>query len=214
MGISTSKQKTKSSETLAPTTFSQPYIESAAATLKPGYDESLAASREYQPGLLAASKYYGDALGGKFLESGPAFEESPYLEGVIGSTNADITDAVNAQFMPRFGSGYHAKTLARAIGENENNLRYGDAVRRDSLKQDAYARERGYQDSAGGKMAGIATTATTLPMIPAQGYSDAVSSLLGRYLKSDGTSETKSKRSLLDYIASAAQSAAMAFGGG
>ena len=177
------KVKSKSSETIAPSAYAQPYIDSAAQTLKPAYEESLATSKQFQPGLLAASNFYGDTLGGKFLDG------NPHLQGVIDSSNRDITDAVNSNFMGRFGSGYHTNALVRGLGENENRLRYGD-----------YAQERQYQNDAGRNMAGIATTATALPMLPAQGYADGIAGLLGKYLTSNGPQTTKKSGGLLGSV--------------
>jgi hypothetical protein len=214
MGLSSKKTKTTSSQTTAPSTFAQPYVTQAADTLKPGYEESLNAARQFQPGLLNAANFYGDTMGGKYLESGPAFEESPYLQGTIDSTNRDISDSINSTFMDRFGSGYHTKTLARGLAENENNLRYGDAVRRDGLRQDAYARERGYQNQAGQNIAGVATAGTVLPTIPGQTYAQNVSGLLGRYLNADGTQTTKQSGGFLGDLLLAAAAGAGSFARG
>lgn len=177
------KVKSKSTETIAPSAYAQPHIDSAAATLKPAYEESLATSKQFQPGLLAASNFYGDTLAGKYLDG------NPHLQGVIDSSNRDITDSVNSNFNSRFGSGYHTNALVRGLGENEGRLRYGD-----------YAQERAYQNDAGRNMAGIATTATALPMLPAQGYADGISGLLGRYLTSNGTQTTKKSGGLLGSV--------------
>lgn len=174
MGLSSKKVKTKTNETIAPSAYAQPHIDSAAATLKPGYDESLAVAKSYQPQLSGVADYYGDVLGGEYLDG------NPHLQGMIDSSNRDITDSVNSTFMPRFGSGYHAKALAQQLGDNETRMRFGN-----------YNTERGYQNDAGRNIAGLATTATALPLMPGQGYSDSVSALLGRYMTSNGTSETK-----------------------
>lgn len=170
------KKKTQTStQTVAPSSFAQPYISDAASTMRPAYDEGMATQRQFQPGLLAAGNFYSDTLSGKYLDG------NPYLEGIIDSSNSDITDAVNGSFNSRFGSGYHAKALAREIGENSNRLRYGN-----------YASERGYQDSAGRNLAGIATTATALPSIPSETYSSGVGGLLGQYVTQDGKVVQKS----------------------
>lgn len=191
MGLSSKKQKSKSTETIAPSSFAQPFVTDAAQTLKPAYDESSAVAREYQPHLSGAADYYGDVMGGDYLGEG-----NPYLDDIVQSSNADITDSVNSQFMPRFGSGYHAKTLARTLGENESKLRFGN-----------YAMERGYQNDAGRNLAGIATTATALPMIPSQGYTQGAGGLLGRYVTGTGQSETKQSGGLLGDLLGAALAA-------
>lgn len=132
--------------------------------------------RQFQPRLMSAAGYYGDVQSGKYLDG------NPYLDEIVANSNADITDSVNQAFMPRFGSGYHAKALAKQLGANEANLRYGN-----------YATERGYQDAAGRNMAGLATVATALPSIPSSTYAQNVGGLLGRYntATSSGTETTK-----------------------
>lgn len=150
-------------------------------------------AKTFQPGLLAASQYYGDEMGGKYLDHG-----NPYLDQIVHDSNADITDTVNQQFNSRFGSGYHAKALAQQLGRNEAALRYGN-----------YDTERGRQDAAGGRLAGIATTATALPMIPAQGYSQGVGGLLGRYMNQSGTETQKQSGSLMDVIGMGLQAASL-----
>lgn len=178
MGKKKSKTVTRgtTTETVGPNAAYQPYIDRTAATFQPAYEQSRGVMERYLPQVDRAAGYFGDVMGGKYLKEG-----NPYLEGVIGSTNRDISDSVNSQFMDRFGSGYHTKTLANAIAENENRLRYGD-----------YATERGYQDNAARAIPGVAATATALPLIPAQGYADMTSGLLGRYLTSNGTSNSTS----------------------
>lgn len=174
MGLSSKKTKTKSQETIAPNAAYAPQIDAAAATLKPAYDESLAVSKQFQPGLLSASQFYGDTLDGKYLDG------NPYVDGMIEQGDREITDQVNSQFNSRFGSGYHTNALTRGLADNRTRLRFGN-----------YERERGYQNDAGRNLAGIATTATALPMVPAQGYADAISGLLGRYMTSNGQSTSK-----------------------
>jgi hypothetical protein len=184
MGISGGKKTTTTSkETVGPSAYAQPYIDAAGRTLGPAYEQSRSVMERYLPQVDSAAGYFGDVMGGKYLSG------NPHLQGVIDSSNADITDSVNQAFMPRFGSGYHAKTLTRALGENEGRLRYGD-----------YASERGYQDQAARAIPGVAATATALPMIPAQGYADATSGLLGRYMTSNGTQTQKQSGGLLSTI--------------
>lgn len=201
MGLSSKKQTTKSNETstVAPSTYARPYIDQAAQTFKPAYDEGMAIQKQFQPGLTSAFNYYGDVQDGKFLDG------NPHLEGMIDASNENITEAVNQQFMPRFGSGYHAKALAKQLGQNETAMRYGN-----------YATERGYQDAAGGRMAGIATTATALPSIPSTTYAQNVGGLMGRYNTATGSGTSTSKQSggfLGDLLLAMAANAGK-FGGG
>ena len=181
MGLSSKKVKTTSNQTatVAPSTYAQPYIDDAAQTFKPAYDQGMAIQQQYQPGLLSAAQYYGDTMGGKYLD-----QQNPYLDDIVANSNADITEAVNQQFMPRFGSGYHAKALAKQLGANEAALRYGN-----------YATERGYQDAAGRNLAGISTIATALPSIPSSTYANNVGGLLGRYNTTTGSGTQTTKQS-------------------
>ncbi len=172
-----SKSKTK------PTKFAEPYITAAGQAQGPAFEESSAIGKQYQPRLDQASGLLGSVIGGDYLRSGPAFEQSPYLEGYIQDSNRDITDSVNGNFMNRFGSGYHTNALVDRLSDNEERLRYGDSVRRDGLMQDSYARERGYQMGAVGDQAGLAQTATSLPQLAAGNYADAVGGLFGQYNK-------------------------------
>lgn len=134
--------------------------------------------RQFQPGLTGAFNYYGDVQDGKYLDG------NPHLEGMIDASNENITEQVNQSFMPRFGSGYHAKALAKQLGQNETALRYGN-----------YATERGYQDQAGRNMAGLATIATALPSIPSSTYAQNVGGLLGRYNTTTGSGTQTTKQS-------------------
>ena len=173
MGLSSKKTKTTSQETVGPNAAYAPQINDAAATLRPAYDESLAVSKQFQPGLLAASQYYGDTLGGKYLDG------NPYVDGMIEQGDREITDQVNGQFNSRFGSGYHAKALTRGLADNRTRLRFGN-----------YENERGYQNEAGRNLAGVGTTATALAGLPAEQYAQNVNGLLGRYMTSNGKSST------------------------
>ena len=181
MSLSKSKTSTK------PNKYSEPYITAAGQAQGPAFEESSAIGKQYQPRLDQASGLLGSVIGGDYLRSGPAFEQSPYLEGYIQSSNRDITDSVNSNFMNRFGSGAHTNILADRLSENEERLRYGDSVRRDGLMQDSYARERGYQMGAVGDQAGLAQTATALPQIASGNYAQAIGGLFGQYNKTTST---------------------------
>lgn len=161
MSLSKSKSKT------APSAYNKPYLDAAGATLAPTYQAQSEIAKSMQPGLNAAAGYYGDVLGGKYLDEG-----NPYIDRIVADSNNDITEQVNQQFMPRFGSGYHAKALARELGANEARLRGGE-----------YDRERGYQDSAPRGLLDIAMGATALPGIASHDYAQGVGGLFGQYNK-------------------------------
>lgn len=160
MGMSKSKSKSK------PNKYAEPYITAAGKTLGPAYDEQQAVAKSMQPGLLAASQFYGDTIAGKYLDEG-----NPYLDRIVGTANRETADTVNSQFMPRFGSGYHAKTLADAIYANEARLRGGE-----------YDRERGYQNEAAGRIGDLAGQATLLPGLASGQYANNAGGLFGRYM--------------------------------
>lgn len=173
MGLSKKKTKTKTQETIAPNPVYAPQINDAAAQLRPGFDKATAVADGFQPSLMAANNFYGDTLAGKYLDG------NPYVDGMIEQGDREITDQVNGQFNSRFGSGYHAKALGRELADNRTRLRFGN-----------YNTERGYQNDAGRNIAGIATTATALPLLPGQAYADSIGGLLGRYMTSNGQSST------------------------
>jgi hypothetical protein len=192
-----SKNKTKSTETLAPSTYSQPFIDDAASTLRPAYEQSQSIMQQYLPQVQQGVDFYGDTMAGKYLD-----KENPYLESMIGDTNQSIADSVNSQFSgARFGSGYHTRTLADRIGQNENNLRYGN-----------YATERGYQNDAAGRQASLIQGAVGLPQQAAGNYAGNINALLGRYATSNSTGTNTSSPGIGQLIGSLAQSGAMAFG--
>lgn len=167
------KSKTQSTETTAPSAFSQPFVDSAASQLAPAFQEQQEVERSFRPGLLSAANYYGDTLGGKYLDN------NPHVDGMIEQGDREITDQVNGQFNSRFGSGYHTNALTRGLADNRTRVRFGN-----------YERERGYQDDAGRNLAGVGTTATALAGLPAEQYAQNVSGLLGRYMTSNGKSST------------------------
>jgi hypothetical protein len=175
MGLSSKKTKTKSQETTAPNPAYAPAINDAAGVQRQGYDESLAAQRQFQPGLFAASQLYGDTVAGKYLEN-------PHVEGMLDVGDREITDDVTSAFNPggRWGSAYWAKALGQGLADNRTRVRFA-----------SYDRERDRQNDAGRNLAGIATTATALPLLPGQGYADSIGGLLGRYMTSNGQSTSK-----------------------
>ena len=120
---------------------------------------------------LKTSGYFGNVLGGKYLDQG-----NPYLDQIVHDSNSDITDSVNGAFNSRFGSGYHAKTLARELGSNEARLRGGE-----------YDRERGYQNDAPGGLLNLAMGRVQLPGIPASTYARNNGGLFGQYNKTTST---------------------------
>jgi len=194
MGLSSKKQKTTSKETIAPSAYSQPYIDRAVQGVTEGGQQSRDLLTRFLPQAEKSLGYYGDVMNGDYMDS------NPYLENMISDTNQSVADSVNSQFSGagRYGSDYHARTLADRIGANENNIRGGQ-----------YNTERGYMDRAAmGNLAGVQSI-VGMPGDVANNEANAINSLLGRYVTSNGTSTTKSSGSLISQIAQAAQMASM-----
>lgn len=204
MGLSSKKQKTTSSETAttAPSAAYSPYIDSAAATLKPAYEAANANNQKLMGGIDKGLSYYGDVLDGKYLEG------NPYLEDVISRSNADISDGVATQFSSagRYGSGYHSGILADKLAGNENQLRYQN-----------YATERQNQNAAPGGLASLTGISAALPQMASSQYADQIAQLLGKYQTgtSNGTSTTKNSGGFLgDLLLASIAGATKAVGGG
>ena len=161
MGFSSSKSKT------TPTAYAKPYITAAGDAQAPAFQAQQAQVAATQPGLESGTGYFGDVLSGKFRQAG-----NPFTEQLVSDSNADVTDAVNGSFMSRFGSGYHAKTLAREIGANSARIRGG-----------IDDRERAYQDQAPRGLLDLAMGRVALPGIPAQQYAQNLGNLFGQYNK-------------------------------
>jgi len=107
-------------------------------------------------GLDAANSYATDVLGGKYLDEG-----NPYLQGMIDSTNADVSDRVNAMFNKSGASlgTRHAGVLTKELANAENGLRYTN-----------YGNERNAMTQAAGMIPGLnqAQYAGIMPYLAAQ----------------------------------------------
>lgn len=194
MGLSSKKTTTKSSETLAPSTYSQPYIDQSVATVNQGAQQSQDLLKRYLPQAEKSLSYFGDVMGGKYLD-----QSNPYLQGMIDQTNESVGNAIDSRFSAagRYGSDYNVGELARQLSNSENNLRYSN-----------YATERGYQNNAAlGQLAGIESL-VGLPANVANSQANAINALVGKYATSTGTNVSKSSPSLLSSLAKAAQVAA------
>lgn len=194
MGLSKSKSKT--TQTTLPASPYRPNIDDAAGVLKPGFEAATANNALLMPRVNSALDYSQGVMNGNFLNG------NPHLQSVIDASNRDITDSVGSRFegAGRYGSGAHQGVLGRAIGDNENKLRYAD-----------YAQERGYQNQAPGQLAGLVALSAGLPQAAGNTYSEAVRNLLGNYNTTDSktTSSPAIGPMILNALASAAQAAAM-----
>lgn len=186
MGISSKKTKSTSKETLAPSTYSQPYIDQAVQGVNAGAAQSQQLLNKYLPQGEQSLSYFGDVMGGKYLD-----QENPYLQGMIDRTGESVSNRVNSNFSAsgRYGSDYHTGELTRGLADSENQLRYGN-----------YAAERGMQNGAAlGQLAGIQTLAG-MPAGFANDQAAAINGLVGKYVTSNGTNTTKQSGGLLGDI--------------
>jgi len=201
MGLSKSKSST--TQTVAPSTYSQPYITDAANVLKPGFDAATANNASLMPRVNNALDYSQGVMNGDFLNG------NPHLQSIIDSSNRDVTNGVSSRFegAGRYGSGQYGGVLSRALLDNESKLRYAD-----------YAQERAYQNSAPGQLAGLVALSAGLPQAAGNTYSEAIRNIMGQYTTTNGTTTSSPAigPSILGALASAAQAAAMggAFGAG
>lgn len=199
MGSFSKKVKTTESQTLAPNAVYAPQINDAAAQLRPAYDQSQSILAKYQPGFDKARGYTEGVLSGDYLNG------NPYLQKVLDRTNSDIRDSVGGAFSSagRYGSGYHAGTVADRIADNENRLRYQD-----------YATERGYQNAAPGQFGQLATIQAGLPQALSGNYADSIAALLGKYIQGNSQGTSKSSGGFLgDLLLSSVGNIAKAVGG-
>lgn len=166
MGLSTTKTKSTSTATNAPSTAYKPNIDAAATTLGPAFDAATANNATLQPRINSALDYTQGVMNGDYIS------RNPYLQSVIDAEGRDITNGVNSQFegAGRYGSGDYAGVLSRALLDNENKVRYAD-----------YSQERQYQNQAPGQLASIVGISSALPQAASSNYADAVRALLGQY---------------------------------
>ena len=195
MGMSASKQKTTSKETLAPSTYSQPYIDQAVKGINAGGQQSQDLLKQFMPQAQKSLGYYDDTISGKFLGG------NPYMDGMIQQTGENVSNRVNSNFSSagRYGSDYHTGELTRGLADAENNMRFSN-----------YANERGMQNQAAmGNLAGIESL-VGMPSNLANQQAGAINGLVGKYATSNGTNVTKSTPSLISQLAKMAQAAGQA----
>lgn len=183
------KQKTTSTETVAPSTFAQPYITDAASVLKPAYDKSMGLLEKYTPQLDAGVSYFGNAMN-------QGSDSNPWLDAILAKTRDNVSNQVDSSFSMagRYGSDAHTSVLARELADAENNARYSD-----------WYNSRSRADDAALKQAGLIQNIVGMPQGIAGGYADNTGGLLGRYLTSNGTSVTKQSGGLGGLLGQALQ---------
>lgn len=190
MGLSGSKTTTTS----GPSKEALPYLTSASSAVQDTYAANKANNQAIGNSLfdrfntfsgnagqdLAAPRsYVGDVLGGKYLTQG-----NPSLEGMIGQTNNDVTDRINALFSQagQTGSSRQIGELSKQLSQNENALRYQNYS--DEMNRIAQAAQLGLgidqADNADqSTLAALGTTAAQVPYIGANDLASNLGSLWG-----------------------------------
>lgn len=197
----------------------QPYILQNLQDTKNTYDtnqptlQNYATQQQATYGALAPGAMQGITGAQNLVNqnlSGANLNGNPYLEGIIGATNRDVTNGVNSQFNAagRFGSGANQGILASKLAEADNNLRYQN-----------YSTERGYQQNAindaqnlMGGATGLLNNAAQLPWVGVAAQNGGTTGLTNGYGTSTKT-ENSSLGSTLTGLAGAGLSAAGAAGG-
>jgi len=203
MGLSGSKTTTKS------TPYDPAAINGASSALTSAYNSSQPAitantaainnlvptlAEQYakgDPAVNAAEGYVGDVLGGKYLSG------NPQLDAMIGQTDRNVADQVNAIFSRagQTGSSRQIGELGSRLADAENSLRYSD-----------YNNQMTRMDTAAGLAPNLSAAKTvsiapllsaaqagsTLPLGAAATYSGSLGSLLSPY----GTQVTKQSQGL------------------
>lgn len=157
----------------------------------------------WQPNVEASRGYYGDVIGGKYLDP----SSNPGLAGMIDKTARDVTGNVNSQFSMagRYGSGAHTDVLADSLADAENSLLYQN-----------YSAERANQGAAAGavndaqnqSLAALLQAAGVGAELPYTGTNNLASSLSALF--SGGTQKTSSGLGgVLQGVGSLASGAAM-----
>lgn len=157
----------------------------------------------WNPSVGQSQDYYGDVLGGKFLDP----SSNPGLESVLGRMRGDVSDEVNSQFSMggRYGSGAHTGVLTDRLADAEGNILYGN-----------YNAERSRQDAAAGaapqaqnqSLAALLQAAGVGAELPYTGANNLASGLSALF--SGGTQTQKQSGNLLGTLAQAGSAAASA----
>jgi len=211
MGLSSSKTTT------GPSKQALPYLQSASSAVQGAYNDAQPTLKQVSGSLFdqfngynsnlgadlaPAQAYNADVLGGKYLSA-----SNPYLTGMIDQTNNDVMDRVNALFSRagQTGSSRQIGELGKQLANNETNLRYGDytnqLARMDQAASTA-ASLSGARNSEYQTLAGLGTTAATLPLANAQTLASSLGGLWGN------SQTTKQSGGLGQMLLSAAANAA------
>ena len=140
----------------------QPGIQANADTLNQGFHNLAPMAFGNNPLQTQTEGALSDTIGGKYLGA------NPYMDGMMQTTNNNITNGVNSQFEQggRYGSAGHAGILAQRIGEADNQLQYNNYNDERARQQQAIGMSGSVQDNryAGvSPLLALAGGAATLP---------------------------------------------------
>jgi hypothetical protein len=192
MGLSSSKSTTKStpydpaaisagsSALSSAYNTNQPAIQANANTVNSLVPSLAAQYTQGDPAVNVAEGYVGDVLGGKYLNG------NPNLNGMIGQTDQNVRNQVNAEFSRagQVGSSRQIGELGSQLANSENALRYSD-----------YNTQMGRMDTAAGMAPGLSASRTvsiapllaaaqagsSIPIGAAASYAGGLGSLLSPY---------------------------------
>lgn len=136
-----------------------------------------------QPLTQQAQGYYGDVIGGKYLDP----SSNPGLQGVLDRTSRDVTNQVNSQFSMagRYGSGAQNDVLSRNLADAENQVLYQNYANERGLQQQAAAAPGEMQASGLAQLLQAAGTGAELPYTGTNALANQLSALF-----SGGTQKT------------------------
>jgi hypothetical protein len=142
--------------------------------------------------------YTSDVLSGKYLNG------NPYLDGLINSTNRDVTDSVNSNFSQagRYGSGAYTGVLADKLAENENALRYGNYTTEMSRMDNAASESAKQEAQAAALAMGQQELAAKIPYMGTQELAQALSALFNGG-QSTGTSKSTQSEGIGSFLSGA-----------
>lgn len=191
MGLSSSKS------TSGPSKQALPWLNSASSAVQSAYNSNQSnladissslsdAFKSYSSslgsGLTGANSYINDVLSGTYLNNG-----NPELQNVIDSTNASVTDQINALFskagQSTSGSTRATGELAKQLATNESNLRYQNYSDEQARMMEAVNAALGLNSANNENyetLASLGSTAATTPYLGASFLADALGGLWGK----------------------------------
>lgn len=184
----------------------QPNLQAVSSTLSGGLPGVAAKAFGTDPTIQAAQGYTQDVLGGKYLNS------NPYTDGMLNTTNQDVTNSVNSVFgaSGRTGSDAHMYGLSRGLADADNNIMFGNY----NAERQAQGQAAGQAGSLyGAEFAGITPTsmladsAAQTPYLGSKFLSGSTANLLSPYTTQTSTPSTAS--SIKDGIGTALQIASV-----